>query len=72
VRAERRYQELVAKGSDVSLETVLGETTLRDKQDSTRQDSPLTYDETYTVIDASELTIPQVVDTIVARVKSLS
>jgi len=72
VRAERRYQELVAKGSDVSLETVLGETTLRDKQDSTRQDSPLTYDETYTVIDTSELTIPQVVDTIVARVKSLS
>ncbi len=69
VRAERRYQELVARGSDVSLETVLGETTLRDKQDSTRADSPLTYDETYTVIDTSELTIPQVVDRIVKRVR---
>jgi cytidylate kinase len=69
VRAERRYQELVARGNDVSLETVLGETTIRDKQDSTRLDSPLTYDETYTVIDTSELTIPQVVDTIVKRVR---
>ena len=72
VRAERRYQELVAKGSDVSLETVLGETTVRDKQDSTRADSPLTYDETYTVIDTSDLTIPEVVERIVARVRSFS
>lgn len=69
VRAERRYRELQARGTPVSLETVLGETTVRDKQDSTRADSPLTYDETYTVIDTSELAIPDVVKIIVSRVR---
>jgi cytidylate kinase len=70
VRAERRYRELAARGTPVPFETVLGETTRRDEQDSTREHSPLTYDATYTVIDTSEITIPDVVEMIVAKVRS--
>ncbi|MEA2488564.1 MAG: CMP/dCMP kinase [Acidobacteriota bacterium] len=68
VRAERRYRELVAKGAAADLATVLAETTQRDQQDSTRADSPLTYDATYTVVDTSDLSIEDVVATIVSVV----
>ena len=71
VRAERRFRELQVKGTTASFESVLQATTARDEQDSTRADSPLTYDETYTVIDTSALTIPQVVERIVRRVRSI-
>ena len=69
VRAERRYRELLAKGSNVPFETVLAEAMQRDDQDSSRAESPLTYDETYTVIDTSGLSIPDVVNVIVHSVK---
>jgi cytidylate kinase len=71
VRARRRYEELLAKGGSPDLTTVLSETIARDKQDSTRADSPLKYDETYTVIDTSDLSIDQVVAAIVERVQTL-
>ncbi|HEX9984805.1 MAG TPA: (d)CMP kinase [Thermoanaerobaculia bacterium] len=69
VRAERRHRELQAKGTDVPLETVLAETRQRDEQDSSRAESPLTYDESYTVIDTSDMTIEEVVQTIVGSVR---
>ena len=69
VRAERRYRELLAKGSTVSFQAVLDEALARDEQDSTRPHSPLTYDETYTLIDTTSLTIPQTVDQIVSTVR---
>lgn len=71
VRAERRFQELQAKGTTMSFDDVLAGMSARDKQDSTRAESPLTYDDTYTVIDTSTLTIPQVVEQIVGRVRGL-
>ena len=70
VRAERRYRELLAKGSNVPFETVLAESLQRDEQDSTRADSPLAFDDSYIVIDTSDLTIPQVVGRIVQSVRS--
>jgi len=69
VRAHRRHAELSAKGETVAFETVLADSVQRDKQDSTRADSPLMHDETYTVIDTSSLTIPEVVDAIVKSVR---
>ncbi len=72
VRARRRYDELLAKGTSADYDTVLAETLGRDQQDSTRADSPLTYDETYSVIDTSELTVDQVVDAIVRIVRANS
>ena len=71
VRARRRFDELVAKGTSPDFATVLSETLTRDEQDSTRAESPLTYDETYTVIDTSDLAIDEVVAAIVKRVRSL-
>jgi len=68
VRAERRTKELLAKGETADYATVLAETIQRDRQDSTRADSPLTYDESYTMIDTSDLTVDQVVEAIVKNV----
>jgi cytidylate kinase len=70
VRARRRYEQLVSKGAAADLEDVLAETTLRDRQDSTRADSPLAVNDTYTVIDTSDLSIPEVVDLIVSAVRA--
>jgi len=69
VRARRRYAELVAKGESPDFESVLADCVQRDEQDSTRDDSPLTHDETYSVIDTSDLTIAEVVETIVSEVR---
>jgi cytidylate kinase len=68
VRAQRRYRELLAKGNTSDLQQVLAETIQRDRQDSTRADSPLAFDESYTVIDTSEMTLDDVVRTIVESV----
>lgn len=69
VRARRRYAELVAKGEPADYDTVLADSLLRDEQDSTRADSPLTHDETYKIVDTSDLTIAEVAEKIVAAVR---
>jgi cytidylate kinase len=69
VRARRRYAELVARGEAADLDSVLADSVRRDEQDSRRADSPLSYDESYTVIDTSDLTIDEVVDAIVGSVR---
>ena len=68
VRARRRTEEMLARGQPADYETVLADCLARDEQDSTRQDSPLTYDQTYRIIDTSDLTIDEVVKRIVAAV----
>ena len=70
VRAHRRFAELVAKGAEANYDEVLADCLLRDTQDSTRADSPLTHDESYTIVDTSDLTIPEVVGRIVEAVRS--
>lgn len=72
VRAARRFRELKDKGIDVDFHDVLGDTTLRDRQDSTRADSPLKYDESYTIIDTSDVSIDEVVQRIVDSVRAKS
>ena len=67
VRARRRYAELIAKGQEADYDTVLADALRRDEQDSTRADSPLMYDETYTVVDTSDSSIEEVVQEIVSR-----
>ena len=70
VRAHRRYAELVARGQEADYESVLADCLVRDTQDSTRADSPLMYDESYTVVDTSDLTIAEVVARIVRSVQN--
>lgn len=69
VRAKRRYDELVAKGVAANYETVLADSIQRDEQDSNRADSPLMFDDTYTVIDTSELSLDAVVRRIIDAVR---
>lgn len=69
VRARRRTEELRAKGQEVDFDEILAATIARDAQDSTREDSPLTYDSSYKMVDTSELTIEEVVQCIVAAVR---
>ncbi|HXA17580.1 MAG TPA: (d)CMP kinase [Thermoanaerobaculia bacterium] len=68
IRARRRYDELLAKGEEVPYLTILDATVARDAQDSNRSDSPLRYDDTYTFVDTSDLTIDEVVKRIVGCV----
>jgi CMP/dCMP kinase len=70
VRAARRHRELQGRGSDQTLAAVLEELNQRDRQDSTRADSPLTFDASYTVIDTSSLSIEEVVEQIVSNVRN--
>jgi CMP/dCMP kinase len=69
-RARRRYDELRAKGEPVPYEAILDATVARDEQDSNRSDSPLRYDDSYTVVDTSDLTIAEVVAKIVSAVRA--
>ena len=62
VRAERRYRELVAKGTATTVEEVLRDQERRDERDASRSDSPLVCDESYEIVDTSDLGIASVVD----------
>ena len=54
-RAKRRYNELIAKGMDVSYESVYSDMVERDKNDSTRAIAPCVPAEDAVVLDNSEL-----------------
>lgn len=54
-RAQRRYEELIAKGQDVSFEAVLKNVQERDYIDSHRKDSPLIIAKDAVEIDNSRL-----------------
>ncbi len=69
VRAERRQRDLRERGIEQPVGAILTEIVTRDQQDSTRADSPLRCDESYTVIDSSAMTVEEVVDAIVGRVR---
>jgi cytidylate kinase len=68
VRARRRFAELSAKGSPQSFAEVFSEMAARDGADSTRADSPLTDDGTYTRIDTSALSVEEVVERVLSAV----
>jgi cytidylate kinase len=62
VRHQRRFEELAAAGRPVPYDQVVEEISRRDLRDSTRTDSPLTRDGSYTFIDSSDLSIDEVVE----------
>jgi cytidylate kinase len=69
VRAERRCRELRAAGEDTTRSQVLREILERDRRDSARRDSPLSFDDSYTVIDTSDLSPEEIVERIVEEVR---
>ena len=68
VRARRRFAELSARGAPQTFAQVLSDMEARDHADSTRADSPLRDDGTYTRIDTSALSVEEVVDRVVSAV----
>lgn len=61
VRARRRYNELIAKGQEVEYDTVLEELIIRDRNDSTRETSPLRQAEDAVVLDTTDMTLPEAI-----------
>lgn len=55
VRAMRRFEELKAKGDEVTLEEVSANLKHRDSIDASRENSPLTLTRDYRVLDNSDL-----------------
>ncbi len=72
VRARRRYEELVAKGQDVTFEQTLRDVIARDTQDETRVVAPLRRAADAVVIDCSDQSVAGIVATIVAHVRALA
>lgn len=71
VRAQRRLDELAANGTPPSFEDVLREVNERDRRDSTRPVAPLRQAEDAQLLDSSTLSIEQVVELVVAQVRSV-
>jgi cytidylate kinase len=69
VRARRRAHELAQRGIPQRSEEVLAEIERRDLADSTRSDSPLTFDDTYTLVDTGTRGIEEIVDDLEGRVR---
>jgi cytidylate kinase len=80
VRAQRRYEEYIAKfpeeASTVTLEKMLEDINARDKYDTERELSPLKPAEDACIVDTSDLTLEEIIvkilefkDTIRARLK---
>ncbi len=59
IRAQRRLDELKAKGEDISFEEVYRNVVTRDRIDSTREESPLKQAEDALVLDNSQMTIEE-------------
>lgn len=55
IRAERRFKELVATGTDITLNAVLLNLKSRDEIDSNRADSPLTLTADYRLLNNSHI-----------------
>jgi CMP/dCMP kinase len=71
-RARRRYDELVAKGEKVTLETTLDEVRRRDEADTNRAVAPLRQAPDAILIDNSDIAIEETVDLMVHRVRARS
>ncbi len=66
VRARRRFEELTGHGVAACWESVAAEQRERDLRDSTRPDSPLKPAQGAVIVDSSRLSLPEVVDAVVA------
>ena len=67
-RAQRRYLQLRPKDPSACFETILQDQQQRDQRDATRDVGPLKIPEDAVVIDTSEMTIDEVVETLYRHV----
>lgn len=69
IRAQRRYDELIKKGENISFEQVKADLIERDRRDRERELSPLILTEGTIYIDNSNMTIDEEVDLMYRTVK---
>ncbi len=69
VRARRRHSELLQKGTDKTLEDVYNEMAARDANDAGRECAPLRQAEDAELLDTTEMTIDEVVEHVLKRVR---
>lgn len=69
-RARRRYEELKAKGSEISYETVLADVNDRDYNDTHRDFAPLVQTEDAVLIDSTYLSTDEVIEVILRYVNT--
>lgn len=72
VRAQRRYDELTAKGDKVSLEEIEQNVRDRDYQDMHRAISPLRQAEDAIVLDNSQMTVEEQMTWVMERIAALN
>lgn len=68
-RARRRWEQIQSSDSGLSCQEVLAQQQQRDQRDRTRKNSPLQVPQNAIVIDTTNLTFDQVVDTLYRHVK---
>ena len=69
IRAERRYKELLEKGTDTTFEEVLADVKQRDYNDSHRKIAPLKATEESIIVDSSDLDLEQSIEAIITAIK---
>ena len=71
-RAKRRYNELLEKGTNIDLDSVLKDIEQRDYNDSHREIAPLMQAEDATLVDTTELDLEQSFELLLKTVNALS
>ena len=69
-RANRRYKELVEKGENADFDKIEADIIERDNRDMNRAIAPLKQAEDAVLVDSSDMSIAQVVDTILTSAKN--
>jgi len=70
VRAERRYKELAARGVAITREEVLAQLRERDRRDRGRELAPLKAAPDAIAVDASRMSVEEIVALMVRRVSA--
>ena len=70
-RANRRYKELIERGTPVEYDTLLAEIKQRDYNDSHRAIAPLKPAPDAVILDSSDLTLAEVIEKIVNMAKEI-
>jgi cytidylate kinase len=61
VRGERRYKEMIERGEQADLESIIADIEARDEQDRNRAIAPLKQADDAVLVDTSDMTIDEVV-----------
>ena len=69
MRAQRRFDELTARGEDTSLAQVAADLKSRDARDAGREDAPMMQAEDAKLLDTSEMTVTQAIEAAVEIIR---